>query len=1494
MKKIIKIISIFVLLFALYSCNKKKNIDDKLKEKYTVTFHFQDDSGVEKTEKTEYNKDDVIERPNEKYIGAKKGYNIKSWKFNGDDFTFGVKITQNIDLYATYEIKTFKVKTEVNGEVINHRDHQYGEKLSISNPSFENYNFLGWYIKGTNERYDVTKAVEEDLFLVAKLELKKFRIRLVYARDITNNPLYYDINVAYGKKLTLEDLTLPKGLPYLDEGGVYTIGSVYPLDKRKRITSYKNIETNNVFDITENGIYQNMTLEPIFEDDVLVYEVFLPDGSKKTFTAEYDTNIKYKGKNYPEYENKAFDGVYTSDNKLVDDKYKLKDDNLKFYAKYFDKTPADAFTYTLNDEKNGYILNSLKADYIGEVEIPDYYNGLPIKKLASGAFENYTKITKVTLNNFISEIPDFAFYNCLKLESVDNLSKIKKIGDMAFKSCVSLKEFDFQEASELYHIGFSSFMDCVSLKEAIFPESLTSIPSSAFKNNLKLEKLDLKNVESIGESAFEKCEALTKVDIPESVKHIKESAFLDCINIEELNLNNNLKTIGGFAFKNTKIKNNYHLPESLENLGEEIFPENKFISELNLPNLKELNFLSFHYFTNLEVINLGEVLAFKKTQIKRDNKNISEYHPDPYLPKLRKITVEHYAADDLGYYYGEPLLELEILKSISTNLERTFFKSVIMKKDIKVNLPNKEIRLRKSSFERIQLADDIERIFDSNFLYPFARDIYLGKNFKHQEEIEKILDVFTTDHRYNDASDFFNIEVSNENPVLKKYKGALYLKKGDYYMLCRMLDKNATTLDLIPGFKQVHKHFIKTFNSSNITKLVINEVIQDGTNNNLDAFKYLENLEEVVLNNNSGYYSKDYQNSNIIKHNDEILLVPAGLKSLSTFTINANQSYENDSFLYNKNIQNFTLSGASSNYEIESNYAVYKKKDGKKELARAFKSGSEFTIHSDVDRILKTAFIGKNSNYDVVNFGDNNSTDLKLGDDSILEFYNVKEFRFVSKDVKFKGVLKNTAESYTVNVFNAKVLNVRFTGNLTRFTGNVKEIGKSVFEDCKKLTTFNFSGVENVMETAFKGSGISKIEGASPDLKVGSEAFSYCLNLKELVVGVNYATNAFNGCENLEKLLVNGSFNFASFKYPKLRRVEIGENAKGYLEIYNDANKIENEVTELVVPKDYRKIENIAKIFPNLKRLTINSSDFSFGKGYGSNPYHNKLPGLEVLNVTENAGFHSNPDDEFQSAFYYFKNATINLHPNNTNHKVENGFVFRKERDGSTRYKDVIGYVGTSSVEELTFPERAEIIRFSNYNQYLKDVKKLIVNNVTTILEIEKLSNLEEVTLKTMYNEHGYYDYLKDIKRINFSKNFYDYRRFGETINKFDAKDIKIEKLTVDSQSSSYKAIDNVIYDSNDLIYYPKFKKDEIFKVPRNITQVGSYRGADFDNQFLKKIYIPKEVVRFERDVFKGCYNLSLYFEKDSMFLGENFTPEDMYKMNPHLLPVYTDQELDY
>ena len=664
--------------------------------------------------------------------------------------------------------------------------------------------------------------------------------------------------------------------------------------------------------------------------------------------------------------------------------------------------------------------------------------------------------------------------------------------------------------------------------------------------------------------------------------------------------------------------------------------------------------------------------------------------------------------------------------------------------------------------------------------------------------------------------------------------------------------------------------------------------------NNLDDFKYLENLEEVVLKDNSGYYSKDYQNSNIIKHNNEILLVPAGLKSLSTFTINSSQSYENDSFLYNKHIQNFTLSGASSNYEIESNYAVYKKKDGKKELARAFKAGSEFTIHSDVNRILKTAFIGKNSNYDVVNFGDNNSTDLKLGDDSILEFYNVKEFKFVAKDVEFKGVLKNTAESYTVNVFNATILNVKFTGNLTRFTGNVKEIGKSVFEDCKKLTTFDFSNVERVGETAFKGSGISKIEGASPNLKVESEAFKNCLNIKDLVVGVNYASNAFWGCENLETLLVNGSFNFAYSKYPKLRKVEIGENAVGFLEVYNDGHKIENEVTELVVPSGYRKIGNIAKIFPNLKRLTINSSDFSFGDSYSSNSYHNELPGLEVLNVTEDAGFHSNPNDEFQRAFYYFPNATINLHPNNTKHKVENGFVFQRDRDGSTRYKDVIGYVGTSSVEELTFPERAENVRFANYNQYLKDVKKLIVNNVTSIFEIKKLSNLEEVTLKTMYNRHGYYDYLKDIKRINFSKTFYDYKEFGEIINKFDAKDIKIEKLTVDSQSTSYKAIDNVIYDGHDLIYYPKFKKDEIFKVPRDVVQVGSYRGVNFDNQFLKKIYIPKEVIRFYDDIFKGCYNLSLYFEKDSQFLGDNFDPEKMYRMNPHLLPVYTDQELDY
>ena len=50
----------------------------------------------------------------------------------------------------------------------------YGEALKEpSHASRDDYNFLGWYVKGTNDKWDFTTAITDDLELEAKYEAKK-------------------------------------------------------------------------------------------------------------------------------------------------------------------------------------------------------------------------------------------------------------------------------------------------------------------------------------------------------------------------------------------------------------------------------------------------------------------------------------------------------------------------------------------------------------------------------------------------------------------------------------------------------------------------------------------------------------------------------------------------------------------------------------------------------------------------------------------------------------------------------------------------------------------------------------------------------------------------------------------------------------------------------------------------------------------------------------------------------------------------------------------------------------------------------------------------------------------------------------------------------------------------------------------------------------------------------------------------------------------------
>ncbi len=75
------------------------------------------------------------------------------------------------------------------------------------------------------------------------------------------------------------------------------------------------------------------------------------------------------------------------------------------------------FTFSLNASGNGYIVTA----YLGSassVEVPGWYNGMPVTGIGAGAFMGNTTIVSVSLPDTVTELGAQAFKNCTSLKDV--------------------------------------------------------------------------------------------------------------------------------------------------------------------------------------------------------------------------------------------------------------------------------------------------------------------------------------------------------------------------------------------------------------------------------------------------------------------------------------------------------------------------------------------------------------------------------------------------------------------------------------------------------------------------------------------------------------------------------------------------------------------------------------------------------------------------------------------------------------------------------------------------------------------------------------------------------------------------------------------------------------------------------------------------------------------------------------------------------------------
>lgn len=226
---------------------------------------------------------------------------------------------------------------------------------------------------------------------------------------------------------------------------------------------------------------------------------------------------------------------------------------ITYYSEYAEEECYDeaGLKYVLLEDGSGYEVSKGSSDMKGEIYIPDYVNGLPVKRIAELGF--YKKYDGVLTNLDLR-----TGATCNRITTAVRLPKhLESIGGGAFACFYNITEIVIPDG--VVEIGKRAFVNNAHLTKVVLPKGLKVLREESF-NHTALDEIILpQGLEIIESFAFGTAGSgplavqsnVSEVVIPDSVVSIGEYAFASRDNLKTLVMSENIEHIGSKAFLGT-------------------------------------------------------------------------------------------------------------------------------------------------------------------------------------------------------------------------------------------------------------------------------------------------------------------------------------------------------------------------------------------------------------------------------------------------------------------------------------------------------------------------------------------------------------------------------------------------------------------------------------------------------------------------------------------------------------------------------------------------------------------------------------------------------------------------------------------------------------------------------------------------------------------------------------------------------------------------------